>query len=397
MNDESSRLFLFLGQMGMGGIETLQLKVANELVRRGRRVAIGGKEGELLRLLSPKVQALSDPTPRAVLAEMDRMSARDLTLVSMHPWELLRASMLNRALSRRGFPVRGFHLVTHSRAFFFDTRLPAVLPLLKRALFASPVKSTYFMNRAARDAHQAYWATDLSDHPILTLPLAPPTVAWNRANSGALRIGSVGRLVPFKGYNRAAPEVVRWLRDKGIEASWDIWGDGPEQPEIERAIEAEGAAEWLRLKGPLPYERFDETVASYDLFVGMGTALLEAARLGMPAITAVEATAHETYGYLSEAPLDSVGDRVAGAPTRDLEDLIAGFSRLSASERMKIGESCRASALQRSSSVEGVADAIEQSRPWRLTSSALPWLTIGSLLLRIQDFRKLAATPAPSR
>jgi len=387
-----SDLYLFLGDMtGVGGIETLTAKVVNELVRRGRRVVMIGRQGEISQLLDPAVSRIADFNPAAVAREVRSLCGTpplEITIVSMHPWELVRASLLNRELARCGYAIRGFHLVSHSRAFFFDTRVPATRRVLRRAFFRHPRPSNYFMNVAARDAHQAYWKADVSDYPILTLPLASPSVAWQPSSKAGLRVVSVGRLVPFKGYNRAAPGIVRSLRDSGIEITWDIWGDGADQELIETAIERAGVQKGFRLKGVLPYDDFDRTVAGYDLFVGMGTALLEAGRIGMPAITAVEATTDETYGFLNQTPLDSVGDRVAGEPTRKLQDVIRAFARLSRNEVEAIGMACRESALERSSSVEQVADSIENAAPWPLDRSDDGWLRIASVVLALQKSRR---------
>jgi len=394
-----SDLYLFVADMtGVGGLETLIIKVVDELIRRKRRVVTFGPEGEISQLLHASVARIPNFDAGAVCREIRSLYGDpplEITIVSMHPWGLVRAALLNRALRRCGYGVRGFHLVSHSRAFFFDTRAPAMRRILRRAFFRSPRASSYFMNVAARDAHQAFWKTDVSDYPVLTLPLASPSEMWTPFDGPGLRVVSVGRLVPFKGYNRAAPQVVRSLRDAGIDISWDIWGDGPDRDLIEADIQRIGIEQWLCLRGALPYEEFDRTVAGHDLFVGMGTALLEAGRMGMPAITAVEATTDETYGFLHQTPLDSVGDRVPGAPTRDLQDVIRAFARLSGNEIEAIGKACRESALERSSSVAQVADAMESAQPWRLDESDNSWLRIASAILALQGFRR-ALTGRPS-
>lgn len=385
-------LYLFVADMtGVGGLETLIIKVVDELIRRKRRVMMFGPQGEISQLLHASVPRIPNFDAGAVRGEIRSLCGDpplEITIVSMHPWGLVRASLLNRALRRCGYGVRGFHLVSHSRAFFFDTRAPAMRRILRRAFFRSPRASSYFMNVAARDAHQAFWKTDLSDYPVLTLPLASPSEMWAPSDGPGLRVVSVGRLVPFKGYNRAAPEVVRSLRDAGIDISWDIWGDGPDRELIEVEIRRTGVGQRLRLRGVLPYEEFDRTVAGYDLFVGMGTALLEAGRIGMPAITAVEATTHETYGFLHQTPLDSVGDRVADAPTRSLQDVIRAFARLSPNEVEAVGKACRESALERSSSVAQVADAMENAEPWHLDDCDNGWLRIASAILTLQGLRR---------
>jgi hypothetical protein len=386
-----SDLYLFVADMtGVGGLETLIIKVVDELIRRKRRVVMFGPQGEISQLLHASVPRMPKFDAGAMCREIRSLCGDpplEITIISMHPWGLVRASLLNRALRRCGYGVRGFHLVSHSRAFFFDTRAPAMRRILRRAFFRSPRASSYFMNIAARDAHQAFWKTDVSDYPVLTLPLASPSKMWAPSDGPGLRVVSVGRLVPFKGYNRAAPEVVRSLRDAGIDISWDIWGDGPDREVIEADVRRTGVGQWLRLRGVLPYEEFDRTVAGYDLFVGMGTALLEAGRLGMPAITAVEATTNETYGFLHQTPLDSVGDRVADAPTRSLQDVIRAFAQLSPNEVGAVGKACRESALERSSSVEQVAVAMENAESWRLDQSDDGWLRIASAILALQRLR----------
>ena len=387
-----SDLYLFVADMtGIGGLETLIIKVVDELIRRKRRVVMFGPQGEISQLLHASVARIPNFDAGAICREIRSLCGDpplEITIVSMHPWGLVRASLLNRALRRCGYGVRGFHLVSHSRAFFFDTRAPAMRRILRRAFFRSPRASSYFMNVAARDAHQAFWKTDVSDYPVLTLPLASPSEMWTPSDGPGLRVVSVGRLVPFKGYNRAAPEVVRSLRDAGIDISWDIWGDGPDRELIEMDIRRTGVGQWLRLRGVLSYEEFDREVARYDLFVGMGTALLEAGRIGMPAITAVEATTHETYGFLHQTPLDSVGDRVADAPTRSLQDVIRAFARLSPNEVVAVGKACRESALERSSSVAQVADAMENAEPWHLDDSDNGWLRIACAILTLQGLRQ---------
>jgi glycosyltransferase involved in cell wall biosynthesis len=387
-----SDLYLFVAEMtGVGGLETLTIKVVDELIRRNRRVVMFGRQGEISQLLDASVPRIPKFDAGAICREIRSLCGDpplEITIVSMHPWGLVWASLFNRALTKCGYTVRGFHLVSHSRAFFFDTRVPATRRILRRAFFRSPPASSYFMNVAARDAHQAYWKTDVSDYPVLTLPLASPSAMWTPSATTGLRVVSVGRLVPFKGYNRAAPNIVRNLRDAGIDLSWDIWGDGPDEELIEADIRRTEVGQWLRLRGVLPYEEFDRTVAGYDLFVGMGTALLEAARMGMPAITAVEATTDETYGFLHQTPLDSIGDHVPDVPTRNLQDVIRAFARLSRDEVAAVGKACRESALERSSSVEQVADAMENAEPWPLDRSDDQWLRIASGILALQKFRR---------
>lgn len=72
--------------------------------------------------------------------------------------------------------------------------------------------------------------------------------SWGRkkALNGVVQCAFVGRVEEAKGAGRAV-EVVRRLREQGVEAELDVVGDGPMREELARA-----GAPWLRLHGWLP-------------------------------------------------------------------------------------------------------------------------------------------------
>jgi hypothetical protein len=236
-----------------------------------------------------------------------------------------------------------------------------------------PKKSTYFMNDAALAAHQTYWQRSLAEYPVLRIVGREPTALYElssdmeRGTSNSayppLRIVSVGRLVAFKSYNMHAAKIIRQLLDAGIDATWDIWGYGPDEAAILSTIEKYDVSSYLRLRGSLPHYSFDETVSSYDVFVGMGTAVLEAAKTGMPAIVGVENESDSCYGHLNEAPTDSVGDRVENFPERRLYDVLSTFAALEAHERTRTGQLDAAAAQQRESTLDDFVAAILAAEP----------------------------------
>lgn len=366
----------------VGGIETLLLRLAPLLQRDGDELLVCGilddiapelpRESRFVKIESERTMALR---LGQVLAAEYR--AYEVVLVSLHPWTLAAFYPLRYLLRARGMrDVRSFHLVTHSRAFFFSG-YAAVNALLKAVFCSAPVCSTFFMNDASVLAHAAYWRADLSDYPVLRLPLAPPKRRWNPCGDGSLRIASVGRLVPFKGYNRVAPAITRQLVSDGQDAFWNIWGDGEDAGLVAGHITREGMADRVRLHGPLDYARLAESLAEHDLFVGMGTAVLEAAHLGMPAICALEGSADLGYGFLYQAPGDSVGDVVAGAKPEPLLITVQRFAAMDADQRRAVGAQCEANVRDRSGDLEDFAAAIRDAAPWPAR------LDIGSLALAV--------------
>lgn len=363
-------VYLFvMGQMHLGGIETVALQILNEMAAAGDELVLAGDVGPWGERVHPAIRILPcrdlpELLALAPRALRDRLSGRDIVYATLHPWALFAARLLADRLASVTRSARSFHLVTHSRAFFFDTKFPLSHTVLKRAFFSAPGPSTFFMNDAALKAHAEHWRQDLSAYPVLTLPLPRSEVRWEPAGGEQLRLVSIGRLVAFKGYNRAIPAIVRELREAGLDVGWDIWGYGPDEALIAEEIARSGLSGHVRLRGGLDHQLFDRTVASYDLFVGMGSSLLEAGRLGMPAITAVEGSRSDAYGFLFETPSDSVGDVVPGARTIPLATLLEHFARLSKEERIAVGQRCKDDALRRSASLDDVCEAVRTASPW---------------------------------
>ena len=109
-------------------------------------------------------------------------------------------------------------------------------------------------------------------------------------NSEKLRILTIGRLIPRKGFDcliRSLPEVIKTTRrDFFVE----IVGDGPLRAELTRLTEQLGVADKVIFAGTVPYERLDEKYKQADIFVlsslaeGMPLVVLEAMASGLPII-----------------------------------------------------------------------------------------------------------------
>ena len=109
-------------------------------------------------------------------------------------------------------------------------------------------------------------------------------------NSERLRILTIGRLIPRKGFDyliRSLPEIMRTTRrDFFVE----IVGDGPLRAELTRLTEQLGVTDKVIFAGTVPYERLDEKYKQADIFVlsslaeGMPLVVLEAMASGLPII-----------------------------------------------------------------------------------------------------------------
>lgn len=116
-----------------------------------------------------------------------------------------------------------------------------------------------------------------------------------------LKICAVGRLVEFKRYNLWMLDVVKSLQEKGVSVLFDIYGDGPLAEKIKATIRSKSLEDSVRMLGSFEYSKFDEVVSGYDIFVGSGTAIIQAASCGIPSIIGIESlNSPVSYGFFSD-------------------------------------------------------------------------------------------------
>ncbi|QXO17239.1 glycosyltransferase [Vibrio ostreae] len=117
-------------------------------------------------------------------------------------------------------------------------------------------------------------------------------------NKNDVNICAVGRLVAFKTYNLQLINVIKKLLEQGYNVSLDIYGDGPCYGKIKNLIQEYKVEKYVTLKGSFDYSQFDNIVSLYDLFIGTGTAIVQASALGVPSIATIDnSNEADCYGY----------------------------------------------------------------------------------------------------
>lgn len=166
--------------------------------------------------------------------------------------------------------------------------------------------SIYFFNESMLPLYesvseQSFQAVNL--FPLGVVEDSAKPVSMERHQAKTLRLVSVGRLVPFKTYNFHMLDMVAELVKKGVPVSYDIYGDGPCETQLQEKITRLALSNIVNLKGRLNYSQFAEIVSSYDIFIGSGTAIVEAASLGTCAIVGIENVAQPvSYGFIADLP-----------------------------------------------------------------------------------------------
>ncbi len=255
--------------------------------------------------------------------------------------------------------------VYHQNEFIY--RVPASrLTDGAQALFAAiPPENVVFFNTATRTHYEHFFARSYASASIVPIGIElPPQSAPEDPPRDPLLI-SVGNLVDFKTYNahviRALPALLASVR--GLR--YAIIGRGPEDSALRALATSLGVADHVDFVGQVPYADIASHVRRATAFVGSGTALLEAAALGVPALIGIESLATpESYGFLSDIPDLSYNEHVEGRARVSYVNALSPVLTSSAA-RTRVGQACRRKAEEFSvaATVSGMLDQVSRLRP----------------------------------
>ena len=232
--------------------------------------------------------------------------------------------------------------VYHSREFIWrGVGEDAFFERQNRQLFFDCLDPTnlVFFNERLVEQYESFAGRALNTANVFPLGVVEESGRTREPNvSRPLTIGSVGRLVPFKSYNLWMLDVIADLRRRGIDACYLVYGTGPLEATMRARIAELQLGEYVSLKGELPYAELKPTLTGLDLFVGSGTAIVEAANQGVPSIVGVESISEPvSYGFFADIPGFTYNEQ-GMYPYVDVTRLIADFAHLQAAQRVELGE-----------------------------------------------------------
>lgn len=341
---------LIYHRLDMGGIETLIIRTANELNARGIKITVFSRPGKLIAMLDKKITFHPFDRYKDIYEHASIISA-DTVLIAFDPLSYMVMRRLQAmAFAKTKSKSTGHTGIFHPRSLFWSGD-PFPIRFLNSVVFKLTTSSEFFfMSEAVRKSTEiGLGIKEPLKNSIIPLPISGNIKhSWQKFDKNKLSIVSVGRFVPFKAYNKAVPKLVRELLERGVDISWDIWGDGEEIESIQSLIVENKVQKNVFLRGLLPYSDLQRTMLNYDLFIGMGTSALEAANLGMPTLCAVDNISDSCYGYLYQAPTDCIGEYIEGIPLKPFGECVMAFSKLSELERIEVGQRCRQAVANKS-------------------------------------------------
>jgi 1,2-diacylglycerol 3-alpha-glucosyltransferase len=245
--------------------------------------------------------------------------------------------------------------VYHQNEFLFKAPQFYFAREALRLFSVMPAENIVFFNEATRQNYERFFHATYSASSVVPIGIdLPADVPFSCDTGKNQRIVSVGNLVKFKTYNAHMIRLTSQLAEAHPEVRYDIYGTGPEAPALQALAAELKVDDRVRFMGAVPYSEFRQTIKGAALFVGSGTAVIEAAAVGVPAMVGIESIeTPDTYGFLSDIKGLSYNENVPGIakqPMRLLvERLLTEPAFLAA-----VSQACRRKA--REFSVEKTAD-----------------------------------------
>lgn len=353
-------LFIY-GALPVGGIETFFMRMAKERARLGLQTSIlllSKPETSDSKLLAEMKKYATVLFPNELFFNIPGFTRRFPLLVptkksrlvtlfnevdQIHVYHGMHALLAYRLSQEAGaeIPITvGFY--HYSKYLWGGDRVAFHERLNREFIFKYlPQESLLFFSEGNRQLYKEHKKMDFSHSNTFRLGVIDSKKNELTGDLGAvLKVVAVGRLVEFKTYNLYMLDIIKRMNKKGYKVQFDIYGDGPLRSEIENKIQQLNIGGQINLKGTLDYLEFDNTVGKYDLFIGSGTAIIQAAALGLPSIVGVENTVEpETYGYFSNVHQYEYNLKGLDLPLFSIEKIIEEFIESSNEQRLSLKSS----------------------------------------------------------
>lgn len=199
-----------------------------------------------------------------------------------------------------------------------------------------------FFNNSMRLAYSKYFKDDFVNSPLLPIGIPKKKGIFIQKEYIPRLIISVGNLVGFKTYNKHIINILPRLLNIYPDIQYHIYGVGEELNKMNELISSLKLNNYVSIKGILDYNKFDEIVSQANVFIGNGTAVLEAANVGVPSITGIESCELPvSYGFVSDIEGFDYNEYVMDKKVFEFENLLINLFQGGAVERERIGALCK--------------------------------------------------------
>jgi 1,2-diacylglycerol 3-alpha-glucosyltransferase len=160
-------------------------------------------------------------------------------------------------------------------------------------------KNILFFNEISNQYYNTIYDNKFKDSLITPIGVDVSSFKDDFVGKQNNRIVSIGRLSSWKKYNFHMIEAVHALQQQGITIHYDSYGDGDQLEVLNALVTKYNLNHLVKFHSGVPYSQFKNTIANSLLFIGSGTALIEASACGIPALIGIENESEPvSYGFL---------------------------------------------------------------------------------------------------
>lgn len=212
--------------------------------------------------------------------------------------------LVERYLQSQRSPLRLSIGVYHQNEFMFRCPDYYFVRKTQKIFQIVPPESLIFFNEENQASYSRFFGRSYEAAIVVPIGVELPTKTREiNGCSESCRLVSVGNLHDFKTYNEHVINTLPDLRRVRPNLVYEIYGEGPNEGYLHSLVSAKGLQDAVKFKGRVPYAQFSSVLEGAFAFVGSGTAIIEAAALGIPSVIGVESTKDPvTYGFLSDIP-----------------------------------------------------------------------------------------------
>lgn len=316
----------------LGGIETLIVKLCKKLQEQGHVVYLivePGGHSSLTGVIGNYAKVIEVKSLYSLFVNYSRFKKLPIERIyCFGPLQMI----IGLWLKQRIYPSSRVLIGTYHPREYYSTRNPK--PHLQRVIEELvnyfPDQNILFMNSACKEQHAKALGRDFAQASIIPIPVDFEQSS-PKAKGLIKKIVSIGRIVNFKRYNFAMIGVMEELKAGGYDFEYHIYGDGEEFAELAEAVKASPVRQHIYLHGPLDYAKLPQILQESFLYVGMGTTVVEAASLGVPALIAIESEAKAlTYGLFGQTDASNLGEKSDTLTKYSLAEKIIAIDALDA-------------------------------------------------------------------
>jgi len=197
-------------------------------------------------------------------------------------------------------------------------------PIIKKCFNSIDATKIIFFNETNLKDYSQFFECNLDNSKIVPIGINK-IENINLSSFETKRIVSIGNLSPFKTYTKHMINVVYNLKQKypKINIKYDIYGDGDMKSELYDLITNLNLTEHVKLHGRIEYSKMKDTLKDTFVFIGSGTAILEATSYNIPSIVGIESISEPiTYGFISDVDGLSYNEYMKDLKTDTIERFV---------------------------------------------------------------------------